>query len=165
MGNCSGTVGSMSTSFKCSERKQGAFLYLPFSGNTVDTVRTKAYETYIRKHCDSWIEFAISNDFDVRLEDIILVTGCDLTSSWAMATFVDSLDLKINLRVQAFENESATFQWSDSTQPHNNESNQVSQSNLYFPRTDLEESRIVKESNVCSLGDSARNVFSPCSGG
>ena len=132
MGDCSDTVGSMNASFKCSERKQGAFLYLPFYGNTTDTVRTKAYETYIRKHCDSWIEFAISNDFDVQLEDIILVTGCDLTSSWAMATFVDSSDLKINLRVHASANESATFQWSDSTQPHNNESTQVSQSSLYF---------------------------------
>ena len=72
------------------------------------------------------------NDFDVRLEDIILVTGCDLTSSWAMATFIEPSGLKINLRVQAFENGSARFQWSDSTQPHNNEPNQVSQGSLCF---------------------------------
>jgi hypothetical protein len=78
------------------------------------------------------MEFAISNDIDVRLEDIILVTGCDLASSWAMATFVDSSNLRINLRVKTLPDKRATFEWSNSTQPHNNESNEVSQSSLYF---------------------------------
>ncbi|KAH9172744.1 hypothetical protein EDB89DRAFT_1885764 [Lactarius sanguifluus] len=81
-----------SASFRC-RRNKGAFLSLPFNADSVDAIRTKAFETYIRKHCDSWLSVCrLSMILDVRLEDIILVTGCDLTSSWAMAAFVNSLD-------------------------------------------------------------------------
>ncbi|KAH9057207.1 hypothetical protein EDB87DRAFT_1565573 [Lactarius vividus] len=92
---CSNTVtvdSYTSASFRCSRNNKGAFLSLPLNGVREDAIRTKAFETYIRKHCDSWLEFASVNEIDVRLEDIIFVTGCDLTSSWAMAAFVNSLD-------------------------------------------------------------------------
>ncbi|KAH9074229.1 hypothetical protein EDB83DRAFT_2219081 [Lactarius deliciosus] len=74
-------------SFQC-RRDKGAFLSLPFDGLDEDAIRTKAFEMYIRKHCDSWLEFAISNDLDVLLEDIVLVTGCDLTS---MKTYTETV--------------------------------------------------------------------------
>jgi hypothetical protein len=105
--------------------KGGAFLSLPFSGVSEDAIRTKAFETYIRKHCDSWLEFAVLNNLDARLEDIILVTGCDLIASWAMAAFVNQLDLEIKLRVQPSDAGSAEFQWDHTSQPHNNEPTQV----------------------------------------
>ncbi|KAF8269499.1 hypothetical protein EI94DRAFT_955083 [Lactarius quietus] len=115
-----------SISFKRSGTKNGAFLSLPFSGVSEDALRTKAFETYIRKHHDKWLEFALINNLDVRrLEDITLVTGCDLTSIWAMATFMDPLDQEIvTLHVQPSQNGSAGFQWSHTSQPHNNEPNQ-----------------------------------------
>ncbi|KAH9041179.1 hypothetical protein EDB84DRAFT_963989 [Lactarius hengduanensis] len=111
-----------SASFRC-RRNKGAFLSLPFNADSVDAIRTKAFETYIRKHCDSWLEFAVINDLDVRLEDIILVTGCDLTSSWAMAAIANSWD-PIRLSVQPSQAGSARFQWDVTNQPHNNEPNQ-----------------------------------------
>jgi len=95
-----------------------------------DAIRTKAFETYIRKHCDSWLEFAWANEIDVRLEDIIFVTGCDLTASWAMAAFVNPLDPEISLHVRAIEAESARFWWTVTNQPHHNEPNQVRQTCL-----------------------------------
>ncbi|KAF8269501.1 hypothetical protein EI94DRAFT_1725182 [Lactarius quietus] len=123
-----------SAAFRC-RRSKGAFLSLPFNGDTVDAIRTKAFETYIRRHCDTWLEFAVINDLDVRLEDIILVTGCDLTSSWAMAAFVNQLDLGITLHVQPAQNGSAGFQWSHTNHPHNNEPNQnVMKSHCVFIR-------------------------------
>ncbi len=124
MDDLSGPDEGTSASFRC-RRNKGAFLSLPFNGVSKDAIRTKAFETYIRKHCDSWIEFAIINDLDVRLEDIILVTGCDLTATWAMAAFINSLDPEVRLSVQAFEAGSARFQWTVTSQPHNNEPNQV----------------------------------------
>ncbi len=121
-----------SASFKCSSRNKGAFLCLPFNSNSVDAIRTRAFETYVRKHCESWLEFAWFNEVDVQLEDIILVTGCDLTSSWAMAAFVHSLDPEISLNVRATEAGSARFQWTVTSQPHNNEPNQVRLTCLCF---------------------------------
>ena len=119
------------SSFRCrSANKGGAFLHLPFSGVCEDAIRTKAFETYIRKHCDSWLEFAILNDLDARLEDIILVTGCDLIASWAMAVYMNPLDPDITLCVQHCFDGSANFQWSTTTQPHHNEPNQVRQTCL-----------------------------------
>ncbi|KAH9057213.1 hypothetical protein EDB87DRAFT_1578956 [Lactarius vividus] len=98
---CSNTWSRMKLRVLHSDAEEtgAAFLTLPFNADSVDAIRTKPFETYIHKHCDSWLEFAIINNLDVRLEDIILVTGCDLTSSWAMAAFVNSWDSEIKLSV------------------------------------------------------------------
>ena len=124
-----------SATFRCRrDDKGGAFLSLPFNGVREDAIGIKAFETYIRKHCDSWIKFTVINDLDItRLEDIILVTGCDLTSSWAMGAFTNSLDREMTLHTQASMTAgSAVFRWSPTNQPRNNEPNQVRQSYLYF---------------------------------
>jgi hypothetical protein len=124
-----------SASFRCRRSKSGAFLSLPFNCESVDAIRTKAFEIYTRKHCDSWLEFAIANDHDVRLEDIILVTGCDLTSSWAMAAFVNPSNPEISLGVRVSEAGIASFQWAATNQPHHNEPSQnVLKSHCVFLR-------------------------------
>jgi hypothetical protein len=69
--------------------------------------------------------------YDVKLEDIIFVTGCDLTSSWAMAAFMNPpWDAEMSLSVQpvqrpGFPSGAARFQWTAPSQPHNNEPNEV----------------------------------------
>jgi hypothetical protein len=131
----SGPGEPTSATFRCRRNSQGgAFLSLPFHGVSEDAIRVKAFATYIRKHCDSWLEFMDINNLDItRLEDIILVTGCVLTSSWAMAAFTNPLDQEMTLHVQASKTAgSAVFQWSPTNQPRNNEPNQVRQSYLYF---------------------------------
>ena len=135
MDDLSGPDEPTSALFKCRKHnKGGAFLSLPFKSVREDTIRIKAFETYIRKHCDSWIEFMVNNDLDItRLEDIILVTGCDLTSSWAVGAFTKPLGREMTLHVQASRAAgSAVFQWSPTNQPRNNEPNEVRQSYLYF---------------------------------
>lgn len=119
--------GGASASFRC-RRNKGAFLSLPFNATRQDAIRTKVFETYIRRHCDGWLEFADRLGFDAKLEDILFVTGCDLTTSWAMATFVNHpLDAEITLTVESSGTQapSARFQWSATNQPHNNELTQV----------------------------------------
>jgi len=96
-------------------RRKGAFLLLPFNAHREDAIRTKVFETYMSKYCDSWLETAILGGFDVKLEDIIFVTGCDLVSSWAIATFTNLRDVKISLSGLPAELASAgfnSFQWS-----------------------------------------------------
>ena len=132
MDDFSGPDEGTSASFKCSKNSKGAFLSLPFNGMRKDAILTKAFEAYIREHCDSWLKFAITNYHDVRFEDIILVTGCDLTSSWAMAAFVHSLNPELSLNVQVSGAEIARFQWTATNQPHHNEPNQVRQPCLCF---------------------------------
>ncbi|KAN0136669.1 hypothetical protein V8E53_005439 [Lactarius tabidus] len=130
-----GPDGGTNTSFKCRRRCEGAFLSLPFDGVKKDVIRTRGFEAYIRQHCDSWLEFAIANDHDVRLEDIILVTGCDLTSSWAMAAFVNPSNPEISLGVRVSEAGIASFQWAATNQPHHNEPSQnVLKSHCVFLR-------------------------------
>ncbi|KAH9003554.1 hypothetical protein EDB86DRAFT_2377455 [Lactarius hatsudake] len=125
----------VTSAFRCSRSNKGAFLSLPLNGVREDATRTKAFEAYIRKHCDSWLEFASANEIDVRLEDIIFVTGCDLTASWAMAAFVNSLDQEVSLNVRVSEAGSARFQWDPTSQPHHNEPNQnVVKSHCVFIR-------------------------------
>ncbi|VDB99178.1 unnamed protein product [Peniophora sp. CBMAI 1063] len=48
---------------------------------------TAHYERYFRDHYRSWLEFLRQHhyDRDIRLEDLILVTGCERTRAWATA--------------------------------------------------------------------------------
>ena len=78
------------TAYTC-RKKQGALLALPQDGIRTDVIRTKVFEDYIRDHVDNWFSFAQKRRLDVeRMEDLILVTGCTLVTSWGVAAFVDS---------------------------------------------------------------------------
>jgi hypothetical protein len=149
-----------SASFKCSRRNKGAFLSLPFNGVRKDAIRTKAFEMYTRKHCDSWLEFASINGLDVHLEDIILVTGCDLTSSWAVAAFVNSLNPEISLHVRTSEAGSARFQWTVTNQPHHNEPDQVGRTRLLFLPHRLRRVEC-REITMCFPQRISRETYSP----
>ena len=94
-------------------RRHGALLTLPFDGLDEDVIRTKVFEDYIRDHVDSWFVFARRYSLDVeRMEDLILVTGCTLVTSWGVAAFVDSaLDSEISLRAHVRQGGGATFDW------------------------------------------------------
>lgn len=96
-----------------SRRRHGALLTLPFDGLEEDVIRTKVFEDYIRDHVDSWYVFARRYNLDAeRMEDLILVTGCTLVTSWGVAAFVDSaLDSEISLRTQVRHGGGATFDW------------------------------------------------------
>lgn len=41
------------------------------------------------QHIDSWLAFARGLDVIEQMEEIILVTGCHLTKSWANVTFLE----------------------------------------------------------------------------
>ncbi|TFK48150.1 hypothetical protein OE88DRAFT_1737855 [Heliocybe sulcata] len=82
--------GSARVSFGCT-KESGAALVLP-----EDTVRQDAhfgrwFREYALKHYPSWLAFANNTlGFDIDVSDLILVTGRDLTTQWAMAAFAKS---------------------------------------------------------------------------
>lgn len=45
------------------------------------------------------------------MEDLILVTGCTLVTSWAAAVFVDNIEAEISLESWALSNGATSFVW------------------------------------------------------
>jgi len=47
------------------------------------------FEDYIRDNVASWFDWSHKNGLDVeRMEDLVLVTGCTLVTSWATTAFL-----------------------------------------------------------------------------
>jgi hypothetical protein len=76
-------------------------------------------EDYIRDHSDSWFDWAKTDKLGVKLkskEDIIIVSGCTLVSSWAAAVSTNhnhNSEAEISLASRAFSNGRASFTWSN----------------------------------------------------
>jgi len=93
----------------------GALLFIPHDGHCEDVIRPEVFQDYVRDNVDNWFAWAQKNNFDVeRMEDLILVSGCTLVSSWAVAAFVDhAVDPEISLVVQKLDNGGASFAWGE----------------------------------------------------
>jgi hypothetical protein len=64
-------------------------LSIPHDGLSEDVIRTKVFEDYIRNNVDLWFEWSQKNKLDVdQMEDLILITGCTLVTSWAAVAFL-----------------------------------------------------------------------------
>ena len=116
--NPSGLCSAEGVTYKC-YRSRGALLFLPHDGHREDIIRKKAFEDYIREHVFSWFTWTQDNKLDVeRMEELILVTGCTLVTSWAVAAFVDNtMDSEISLASTFGDNGSAGFIWSNMRGP------------------------------------------------
>ena len=71
------------------------------------------FEDYIRDHVVSWFTWAQKNQQGIeRMEDLILVSGCTLASSWAAAAFVyNTMEAKISLARRTLSNGGECFVW------------------------------------------------------
>ena len=71
-------------------------------------------EDYVRNNAGSWFEWSKKIGLGVeRMEDLLLVSGLTLASSWAAVAFVDNaLEAEISLGVQALPNGGTSFVWS-----------------------------------------------------
>ena len=104
--------------YKC--RSRGALLSLPHGGLRTDVIRKKAFEDYIRDHVVSWFAWTQDNKMGVeRIEELILVSGCTLAASWAVAAFVDNtMEAEISLASRTHRNNGgASFTWSNMRGP------------------------------------------------
>ena len=98
---------------------------LPDGGRREDAILTKAFEDYIRDHIVDWFIWAQNHKLGVeRIEDLILVSGRTLVTSWAAAVFVDkTMEAEIALTSRTHSDGEASFVWGKIQGPvvyHNN---------------------------------------------
>jgi hypothetical protein len=94
------------------------------------------FEDYIRDHVVSWFSWAQKNQQGIeRMEDLILVSGCTLVSSWAAAAFVyNTMEAKISLASRTLSNGGECFVWSNirgSVEYHDSDINPVRSLELF----------------------------------
>jgi len=85
----------------------------------------KIFEKYIQDNVVGWFTWAQKNQLDVeRMEDLILVSGCTLATTWAAAVFTDhTMSAEVSLARKPLRNGGASFIWSNVRGPivhHNN---------------------------------------------
>jgi hypothetical protein len=90
-------------------------LSLPRGGYREDAIPTAAFEKYIRNNVINWFSWAQKKELDVqRVEDLILVSGCTLVTSWAAAAFVDpAINAEISLESRTLSSGGTNFVWSN----------------------------------------------------
>ena len=100
--------GESSLSFT---NEKGAALILPFEAHREDTLYDKLFKKHMLKYYRQWYSFASTEcQRDIRLYDLILVTGHDLTQQWATATyFRNNREVSAALGVQGTPVASANF--------------------------------------------------------
>jgi hypothetical protein len=114
-------------------------LSLPRGGRREDAVQMKIFEKYIRDNVVSWFVWAQKNQLGVeRMEDLILVSGCTLVTTWAAAVFTDhTMSAEISLASRTLSNGGASFVWSNVRGPivhHNSRFDPVRSADHYVIR-------------------------------
>ena len=103
--------------YQCRAQYRGALLSLPHNGHRNDVISIQVFRDYIRDNVDSWFRWSKKMKLAVEhMEDLILVTGCTLVTSWAAAAFdglmpVDSDATTISLEVRKSDGGGAQFFW------------------------------------------------------
>ena len=113
--------GESSLSFT---NEKGAALILPSEACREDTINDRLFKQHMLKNYRQWYAFALTEcHCDIKLSDLILVTGCDLTRQWAMATYFSrNREISAALAAQAAPVAVANFSLSAgwrTTQPMN----------------------------------------------
>ena len=95
------------------------------------------FEDYIRDHVDRWFNWAQLRGLRVeRMEDLILVSGCTMVTSWAAAVSLDNhFEAKISLVSRTLSNVGARFVWgniSGAVEYHNSRFDPVRSPNLCY---------------------------------
>ena len=90
---------------------------LPHKGHHKDVIPKKVFENYIKDNVDNWFRWSKKMMLPVEhMEDLILVTGCTLVTSWAAVAFdshmsVDSDAARISLEARTSDSGGAQFFW------------------------------------------------------
>lgn len=69
--------------------KQGAALITRYPTHREDIERERAFEKYIKRHYNSWVEFAREHNYGENIRPV-LVTGVDLTREFATLAYSDN---------------------------------------------------------------------------
>ena len=90
-------------------------MFLPHGGQREDVIHLKLFEKYIRDHVSNWFNWSRNIGLPVeRMEDIVLVYGCTMVTSWAAAAFDDyAADAQVSLTNSTHNNGGASFIWTN----------------------------------------------------
>jgi len=118
-------------------RGPGALLSLPRGGYREDAIHKRMFEVRIRDNLDSWFNWSRNADLPVdRMDDLILVTGCTLVTSYTSAVFDDHIaDAQISLVSRPLSNGGSSFVWSNirgTIEYHDSQLNPVCLSRLHY---------------------------------
>ncbi len=103
--------------YQCRSHHRGAFLFLPHTGHRQDVIPIGVFRDYIKDNVDNWFRWSKRMKLPVeQTEDLVLVTGCTLVTSWAVAAFdshmsVDSDATTISLEAEKSDNGGAQYFW------------------------------------------------------
>ena len=90
-------TSSLGQMYQCRAQRCGALLSLPHKGRRRDVIHKKVFENYIRDNVDNWFRWSKEMMLPVEhMEDLILVTGCTLVTSWAAAAFDGQMSVESN---------------------------------------------------------------------
>jgi hypothetical protein len=95
---------------------RGAVLLVPHDGGHREyAIQTKVFEKYIRDNVVSWFNWSKDKGLPVeRIEDLVLVYGCTMVTSWAAAAFDDyAAEAQVSLATRTLDNRGASFHWNN----------------------------------------------------
>jgi len=93
----------------CPGKRTGAVSYLPTEVRRKNTLAQGTFSRWIVKHIDRWLLFARGLGLEIKqMEDIVLVTGCDLTKSWINVAFLGNQDdARVSFRVEVNDHDAS----------------------------------------------------------
>ncbi|KAF8589934.1 hypothetical protein K439DRAFT_1303893, partial [Ramaria rubella] len=108
-----------------SSASTGAILLTNHKTYREDVVRIARMEKYMLEHAESWLEFASEDDRGIGLEDLMLITGYDVTSEYAMAAFsnterVVGIEFQAGVTAVASASIAVWGSWQANTSVHHN---------------------------------------------
>jgi hypothetical protein len=88
-------------------------LYLPVDASRRDTLARRDFGQWMIKHIDCWFAFARQLGLGIeQMEDIVLVTGCHRTMSWANVAFLEGhTDAQASFAVEVVRDPAKTIKW------------------------------------------------------
>ena len=104
--------------YRCKDQHRGALLSLPYGGSRKDVIDTKVFQNCIKENAEKWFRWSKKRKLAVEnIEDLILVSGCTLVTSWALAAFEGRMpadqgdSTTISLETRKFDGVGAEFFW------------------------------------------------------
>ncbi|KAF8496694.1 hypothetical protein F5888DRAFT_1907091 [Russula emetica] len=96
-------------------RGHGALLSLPCGGRRQAVIQTKIFEKYAGEHVADWFHWSKVRGLPIEhMEDLVLIHGCTLVTSWAAAAFDDlATGAQVSLAGRTLKNGGASFVWSN----------------------------------------------------
>ena len=88
-------------------------LSLPVVTQRQDTRAREDFGRWMLKHIDRWFAFARGLGLGIgQMEEIVLVTGCDCTRSWANVTFLEGQTYgRVSLGVKVVQGSDVSIDW------------------------------------------------------